>query len=215
MAEAIATVVVIDDDPAIRESIGSLLRSVGLQAKLFASVDEFLKAGRPDGPACLVLDVRLPGRSGLDLQRELAVASIRLPIIFITGYGDIPMSVEAMKGGAIEFLTKPFRDQDLLDAIQLGLARDRAWLQNERSLAGLRARFETLTPREREVMTLVVAGRLNKQIAYEIGISEITVKVHRAQVMRKMQASSLPDLARMADRLNFISEKCNYLRQGE
>jgi FixJ family two-component response regulator len=215
MAEATATVVVIDDDPAIRESIGSLLRSVGLQAKLFASVDEFLKAGRPDGPACLVRDVRLPGRSGLDLQRELAVASIRLPIVFITGYGDIPMSVEAMKGGAIEFLTKPFRDQDLLDAIQLGLARDRAWLENERSLAGLRARFETLTPREREVMTLVVAGRLNKQIAYEIGISEITVKVHRAQVMRKMQASSLPDLARMADRLNFISEKFNYLRQGE
>jgi FixJ family two-component response regulator len=203
MAEATATVVVIDDDAAIRESIGSLLRSVGLQAKLFASVDEFLKAGRPDGPACLVLDVRLPGRSGLDLQRELAAANIRLPIIFITGYGDIPMSVEAMKGGAIEFLTKPFRDQDLLDAIQLGLERDRDWLENERSLAGLRARFETLTFREREVMALVVTGRLNKQIAYEIGVSEITVKVHRAQVMRKMQASSLPDLARMADRLNY------------
>jgi FixJ family two-component response regulator len=203
MAEATATVVVIDDDAAIRESIGSLLRSVGLQAKLFASVDEFLKASRPDGPACLVLDVRLPGRSGLDLQRELAAANIRLPIIFITGYGDIPMSVEAMKGGAIEFLTKPFRDQDLLDAIQLGLERDRDWLENERSLAGLRARFETLTFREREVMALVVTGRLNKQIAYEIGVSEITVKVHRAQVMRKMQASSLPDLARMADRLNY------------
>jgi FixJ family two-component response regulator len=203
MAEATATVVVIDDDAAIRESIGSLLRSVGLQAKLFASVDEFLRAGRPDGPACLVLDVRLPGRSGLDLQRELAAANIRLPIIFITGYGDIPMSVEAMKGGAIEFLTKPFRDQDLLDAIQLGLERDRGWLENERSLAGLRARFETLTSREREVMALVVTGRLNKQIAYEIGVSEITVKVHRAQVMRKMQASSLPDLARMADRLNY------------
>ena len=207
MVEASATVVVIDDDPAIRESIGSLLRSVGLQAQLFASVDEFLKTGRPAGPACLVLDVRLPGRSGLDLQRELAAASIRLPIIFITGYGDIPMSVEAMKGGAIEFLTKPFRDQDLLDAIQLGLARDRAWLENERSLTGLRARFETLTPREREVMALVVAGRLNKQIAYEIGVSEITVKVHRAQVMRKMQASSLPDLARMADSLNLTREK--------
>ena len=207
MVEASATVVVIDDDPAIRESIGSLLRSVGLQAQLFASVDEFLKTGRPAGPACLVLDVRLPGRSGLDLQRELAAASIRLPIIFITGYGDIPMSVEAMKGGAIEFLTKPFRDQDLLDAIQLGLARDRAWLENERSLTGLRVRFETLTPREREVMALVVAGRLNKQIAYEIGVSEITVKVHRAQVMRKMQASSLPDLARMADSLNLTREK--------
>ena len=197
-----AVVFVIDDDEALRAALRSLLRSVGLQATLFASVDEFLTAGRPAGPACLVLDVRLPGRSGLDLQRELAAANIRVPIIFITGYGDIPMSVEAMKGGAIEFLTKPFRDQDLLDAIQLGLERDRAWLENERSVAGLRARFETLTPREREVMALVVAGRLNKQIAYEIGVSEITVKVHRGQVMRKMRAASLPDLARMADRLN-------------
>jgi FixJ family two-component response regulator len=202
MAEPIPTVIVIDDDPAIRESIGGLLRSVGLQAKLFASVDEFLKAGRPDGPASLVLDVRLPGRSGLDFQRELAAANIQLPIIFITGYGDIPMSVTAMKGGAIEFLTKPFRDQDLLDAIQLGLARDRAWLENEKATAALRARFETLTPREREILAFVVAGRLNKQIAYEIGVSEITVKVHRGQVMRKMQAASLPDLARMAGRLN-------------
>jgi FixJ family two-component response regulator len=205
MAEATSTVIVIDDDPAVRESIGSLLRSVGLQAKLFASVDEFLVAGRPQGPACLVLDVRLPGRSGLDFQRELAVAGIRLPIIFITGYGDIPMSVTAMKGGAIEFLTKPFRDQDLLDAIQLGIARDRAWLMDEEAIAGLRARFETLTPREREVMALVAAGRLNKQIAYEIGVSEITVKVHRGQVMRKMRAASLPDLARMADRLNLAT----------
>src|SRR5437763_3584835 len=172
MAEPTSTVIVVDDDRAIRDSIGSLLRSVGLQAKLHASVDEFLKTGRPDGPACLVLDVRLPGRSGLDFQRELAAANIHLPIIFITGYGDIPMSVTAMKGGAIEFLTKPFRDQDLLDAIQLGLARDRAWLENEKEIAALRARFETLTPREREVMALVVAGRLNKQIAYAIGISE-------------------------------------------
>ena len=202
MTETMPTVIVIDDDPAIRESIGSLLRSVGLQAKLFASVDEFLKAGRPASPTCLVLDVRLPGRSGLDLQRELAAANLHLPIIFITGHGDIPMSVTAMKGGAIEFLTKPFRDQDLLDAIQLGLGRDRAWLEDERSVAALRARFETLTPREREVMSLVAAGRLNKQIAYEIGVSEITVKVHRGQVMRKMRAASLPDLARMADRLN-------------
>jgi FixJ family two-component response regulator len=207
MAEAIPTVVVIDDDPAIRESIGSLLRSVGLQAKLFASVDEFLKAGRPDEPACLVLDVRLPGRSGLDFQRELSAANIHVSIIFITGHGDIPMSVRAIKGGAIEFLTKPFRDQDLLDAIQLGLARDRAWLENEKAIAALRARFATLTPREREVMALVVAGRLNKQIAYDIGISEITVKVHRGQVMRKMKAASLPDLARMADKLNFTAEK--------
>jgi FixJ family two-component response regulator len=211
MAEATSTVIVIDDDPAIRESIGSLLRSVGLHAKLRASVDQFLEAGRPDGPACLVLDVRLPGRSGLDFQRELAAANIQIPIIFITGYGDVPMSVRAMKGGAIEFLTKPFRDQDLLDAIQLGIARDRAWLVDEEAIAGLRARFATLTPREREVMALVAAGRLNKQIAYEIGVSEITVKVHRGQVMRKMQAASLPDLARMADRLNLTrgqSQRC-------
>jgi FixJ family two-component response regulator len=207
MAESIPTVIVIDDDPAIRESIGGLLRSVGLQAKLLASVDEFLKAGRPDETACLVLDVRLPGRSGLDFQRELAAANIQLPIIFVTGYGDIPMSVRAMKGGAIEFLTKPFRDQDLLDAIQLGLTRDRAWLESEKAVVALRARFETLTPREREVMGLVATGRLNKQIAYEIGVSEITVKVHRGQVMRKMQAASLPDLARMADRLNLIGDK--------
>ncbi len=201
MAEAISTVIVIDDDPAVRELIGSLLRSVGLQPKLLASVDEFLKTGRPDAPTCLVLDVRLPGRSGLDFQRELAAADIHLPIIFVTGYGDIPMSVTAMKGGAIEFLTKPFRDQDLLDAIQLGIARDRARRDSDTAIAGLRARFETLTPREREVMALVAAGRLNKQIAYEIGVSEITVKVHRGHVMRKMQATSLPDLARMADRL--------------
>jgi FixJ family two-component response regulator len=207
MAEATPTVIVIDDDPAIRESIGSLVRSVGLQAKLHASVDEFLKAGRPDGPACLVLDIRLPGRSGLDFQRELAAANIHLPIIFITGHGDIPMSVTAMKGGAIEFLTKPFRDQDLLDAIQFGIERDRARLEDEKALAGLRARLETLTPREREVMALVATGRLNKQIAYEIGVSEITVKVHRGQVMRKMRAASLPDLARMADRLNLTGKR--------
>jgi FixJ family two-component response regulator len=146
MPEVIPTVIVVDDDPAIRESIGGLLRSVGLQPKLLASVDEFLKAGRPDGPTCLVLDVRLPGRSGLDFQRELSAANIQLPIIFITGYGDVPMSVRAMKGGAIEFLTKPFRDQDLLDAIQLGIGRDRASLDNEKAMAGLRARFESLTP---------------------------------------------------------------------
>jgi FixJ family two-component response regulator len=154
-----------------------------------------------------VLDVRLTGRSGLDFQRELAAAKIHLPIIFITGYGDIPMSVRAMKGGAIEFLTKPFRDQDLLDAIQVGIARDRARLEDEKAVAGLRTRFESLTPREREVMALAAAGRLNKQIAYDIGVSEITVKVHRGQVMRKMQAASLPDLARMADRLNLAREQ--------
>lgn len=201
------TITIVDDDPGIRESLEGLLRSVGLQVKALGSVPEFVKEGRPEGPTCLVLDVRLPGRrSGLDFQRELSAANIHVPIIFVTGYGDIPMSVQAIKGGAIEFLTKPFRDQDLLDAIQLGLAQDRAWLENERATAALRARFETLTPREREVMALVVAGRLNKQIAYDIGISEITVKVHRSQVMRKMKASSLPDLARMADKLNFTAD---------
>jgi FixJ family two-component response regulator len=195
------TVIVIDDDPAIREALGSLIRSVGFEAKLLASVGEFLKSGRPEGASCLVLDVRLPGQSGFDLQRELTEMRIQLPIIFITGHGDIPMSVRAMKGGAIEFLTKPFRDQDLLDAIQLGLERDRAWLEEEKVTSDLRARFETLTPREREVMVRVVAGRLNKQIAFDMGISEVTAKVHRGQVMRKMKASSLPDLARMADKL--------------
>jgi FixJ family two-component response regulator len=201
------TIIVVDDDPGIRESLHGLLRSVGLQVKALASVPEFLKEGRPEGPACLVLDVRLPGRSGLDFQRDLSAANVHLPIIFITGYGDIPMSVQAIKGGAIEFLTKPFRDQELLDAIQLGLARDRAWLEEAKAMAALRSRFETLTPREREVMALVVTGRLNKQIAYDIGISEITVKVHRGQVMRKMNAASLPDLARMADKLGLTAAK--------
>jgi len=201
------TIIVVDDDPGIRESLHGLLRSVGLQVKALASVPEFLKEGRPEGPACLVLDVRLPGRSGLDFQRDLSAANVHLPIIFITGYGDIPMSVQAIKGGAIEFLTKPFRDQELLDAIQLGLARDCAWLEEAKAMAALRSRFETLTPREREVMALVVTGRLNKQIAYDIGISEITVKVHRGQVMRKMNAASLPDLARMADKLGLTAAK--------
>src|SRR5438874_4784799 len=200
------TIIIVDDDPEIREALGSLIRSVGVQAKALASVPEFLNEGRPGGPTCLVLDVRLPGRSGLDFQRELSAASIRVPIVFITGHGDIPMSVQAIKGGAIEFLTKAFHDQDLLDAIQLGLERDRAWLENEKAIAVLRARFGTLTPREREVMALVVTGRLNKQIAYDIGISEITVKVHRGQVMRKMKAASLPDLARMADKLNLAGQ---------
>jgi FixJ family two-component response regulator len=206
MTEAQPTIVVIDDDPDVRESLGGLLRSVGLQVKLLASVPEFLKLGRPDGLTCLILDVRLPGRSGLDFQRELSAANIHIPIIFITGHGDIPMTVQAMKGGAIEFLTKPFRDHDMLEAVQLGLARDRAWRENEKALAVLRARYDTLTPREREVMALVVTGRLNKQIGGDIGISEITVKIHRGQVMRKMQASSLPDLARMADRLKLAKE---------
>jgi FixJ family two-component response regulator len=200
------TIIIVDDDPEIREALGSLIRSVGLQTRALASAPEFLSEGRPDGPTCLVLDIRLPGQSGLDFQRELSAANIHVPIIFITGYGDIPMSVQAMKGGAIEFLTKPFRDQDLLDAIQLGLARDRARLENEKVIAALLACFETLSPREREVMALVVTGRLNKQIANDMGISEITVKVHRGQVMRKMKALSLPSLARMADKLNLSGQ---------
>ncbi|ASY58762.1 MULTISPECIES: response regulator transcription factor [Sinorhizobium] len=201
MTEAPATVIVIDDDPAIREALGSLLRSVGFEVQLLASVSDLLNSGRPAGPSCLVLDVRLPGQSGLECQRELSRRDIQLPIVFITGHGDIPMSVQAMKGGAIEFLTKPFRDQDLLDAVHLGLARDRAWLENEKALSTLHASYESLTPREREVMALVVAGRLNKQIAGDLGVSEITVKVHRSQVMQKMRAKSLPELARMADKL--------------
>jgi len=202
-----STIIVIDDDPDIRDSLGSLLRSVGFQVNLLGSVGEFLESGRPEGPTCLVLDVRLPGQSGLDFQRELSAANIQLPIIFITGHGDIPMSVQAMKGGAIEFLTKPFRHQDLLEAVQLGLARDRARLETEKAIAVLRARLDTLTRREREIMALAVTGRLNKVIAADLGISEITVKVHRGQVMRKMGASSLPELARMADKLQLTPEK--------
>jgi FixJ family two-component response regulator len=201
MTEVPATTIVIDDDPAIREALGSLLRSVGFDVKLLASVDDFLKSGRPNGPTCLVLDVRLPGKSGLEFQRELSRRNIQLPIVFITGHGDIPMSVQAMKGGAIEFLTKPFREQDLLDAVHVGLARDRAWIENEKALAKLRANFDSLTPREREVMAMVVIGRLNKQIAADLGVSEITVKVHRSQVMQKMGTRSLPELALMADKL--------------
>jgi len=207
MAEAPATVIVIDDDPSVREALGNLLRSVGLQTNLHGSVAEFLKARRPDGAACLVLDVRLPGQGGLDLQRELSKAGVRLPIIFITGHGDIPMSVQAMKGGAIDFITKPFRDQDLLDAIQLGLEQDRARRENEGAMALLRARFDSLTQREREVMALVVTGRLNKQIAADIGLSEITVKVHRGNVMRKMAARSLADLVLMAEKLKVSREE--------
>jgi RNA polymerase sigma factor (sigma-70 family) len=202
MTEAKPTVFIVDDDPDIRESLRSLVRSVGLEVNAFGSVSEFLKAERPDGPTCLILDVRLPGRSGLDFQQDLSAANIHLPIIFITAHADVPMSVQAMKKGALEFLTKPFRDQDLLDALHLGLARDRARWENERELAALQERFELLTSREREVMALVVKGLPNKQIASDIGISEITVKVHRHNLMRKMKAASLPDLARMADRLN-------------
>jgi FixJ family two-component response regulator len=204
MPDANATVLVIDDDPDLRASIGRLLRSLDLDAQLFASISDFLKSDPPDGPTCLVLDVRLPGQSGLDLQRELAAANRELPIIFITGHGDIPMSVQAMKGGAIEFLTKPFRDQELLDAIQFGLSRDRARRENEKALAALRERFESLSPREREIMIQVAHGRLSKQIAGDIGIAEATVKVHRSRLMHKMKARSLPELSRMADKLKLV-----------
>ncbi|OWJ69251.1 response regulator transcription factor [Inquilinus limosus] len=207
MSDTPSTVIVIDDDPSMREALGRLLRSVGFQTRQFASVDEFVQSRQLERPTCIVLDVRLPGQSGLDFQRNLKDGNSHLPIVFITGHGDIPMSVQAMKEGAVEFLTKPFREQELLDAIQLGLARDRASLQNERELASLRTRFDTLSIREREVMTWVVAGRLNKEIAGGLGIAEITVKVHRGQVMRKMNAASLPDLTRMADRLNLTSEQ--------
>ena len=206
MTEPQPCVVIVDDDPDIREAFESLVQSVGLQVKAVPSVGEFLKSGRPEGPTCLVLDVRLPDRSGLDFQRELIAADIDLPIIFITAYGDIPMSVQAMKRGALEFLTKPVRDQDLLDAIQLGLARDRARHENEKTLSALRERFETLTARERDVMAGVLKGRLNKQIANDIGVSEVTVKAHRGQMMRKMKASSVLDLARMAEKLKLTPE---------
>jgi FixJ family two-component response regulator len=201
------TVLIIDDDPALRASLERLLRSVRLDARQFASISDFLMSDLPDAPTCLVLDVRFPERSGLDLQRELTAANIHLPIVFITGYGDIPMSVQAMKGGAIEFLTKPFRDQDILEAIQLGFARDRARRENEMSLRTLRERFEALSPREREIMIQVVQGRLSKQIAFDIGISETTVKVHRSHLMRKMKAGSLPELGRIADKLKLVAEQ--------
>jgi FixJ family two-component response regulator len=205
-SESHSTVLVIDDDADLRNSVGRLLRSVGLYAQLFASIPDFLKSEGPNTPACLVLDIRLPGQSGLDFQRELATANIRIPIVFITGHGDIPMTVQAMKGGAIEFLTKPFREQDLLDAIQLGLERDRSRRKNETALGDLRARFQTLSPREREIMIQVVRGRLTKQIAADFGISESTVKVHRSSSSRKMKARSLSELTRMADRLKLGQE---------
>ena len=207
MPDAKPSVTIIDDDPEFRDSVDSLLRSVGLDTCQFSSVSEFLNADPSNGPTCLVLDIRMPGRSGLDLQRDLAAANRQVPIIFITAHADVPMTVQAMKGGAIEFLTKPFRDQDLLDAVEAGLARDRARRESDRALGTLRDRFETLSPREREVMVLVTAGRLNKQIASDIGIAESTVKVHRIKLMRKMQARSLPELSRMADMLKLGSEK--------
>jgi FixJ family two-component response regulator len=207
MPESDPTVLVIEDDPAYRLSLEQLLRSVRLDARLFESVADFLKFERPNGPTCLVLDVRLPGQNGLDFQRELAAADIQIPIIFITGYGNIPMSVQAMKCGAIEFLTKPCSDQELIDAIHLGLARDRARRENEEALGTLRARVESLTPREREIMIQVVQGRLSKQIAFDFGISDVTVKVHRSNLMRKLNVRSLHELCQIADQLKLVTER--------
>ena len=209
MTERQPIVFIVDDDASVREALKSLIRSVGLDVELFGSATEFLETQRPDAPSCLVLDVRLPGISGLDLQHRLADANVHIPIIIITGHGDIPMSVRAMKAGAIEFLTKPFRDQDLLDAIQVALERNRTRRQREAEIAVFRERFESLSPRERDVVTKVVSGMLNKQIADEIGIAENTVKVHRSRAMEKMQAPSLADLVKMVERLDGSTAKAS------
>jgi RNA polymerase sigma factor (sigma-70 family) len=209
MIEGNPTVFIVDDDASVRDALKRLLRSVGLRCELFGLAQEFLRYRRPDLPSCLVLDVRLPGTSGLDLQRQLADAEIQIPIIFITAHGDIPMSVRAMKAGAVEFLPKPFRDQDLLEAIHIAMERDRTTRQRETEIAAVRARFETLTPREREVVTMVVSGMPNKRIATEIGITENTVKVHRSRAMDKMQALSLADLVKMVERLAIRLEKAS------
>jgi FixJ family two-component response regulator len=194
-------VFVIDDDASLGASVSSLLRSVGLQARVFASTSEFLQEKRPNVPSCMVLDVRLPGVSGIDFQADLSKRNIHIPIVFMTGHGDIPMTVRAMKAGAVEFLTKPFRDQDLLDAVQLALERDLSRIESEKAASGLKSKFETLTPREREIMALVASGLMNKQVAGKVGLSEITVKVHRGRVMQKMGAKTLADLVRIAEAL--------------
>ena len=207
MSDPPSIVYVVDDDPSVRRAIKRLVESVGLEVELFESTEKFLSSSHREVTSCLVLDIRLPGSSGLDFQRQLAQANIAIPIVFITAHGDIPMTVRAMKAGAVEFLTKPFRDQDLLDAIQLGLQRDRDRREREAETAALRERLESLTSRERQVLPLVVSGLLNKQIAAEIGTSETTVKVHRGQLMRKMGAESLPDLVRMAEKLGIRATK--------
>src|SRR5713101_9692971 len=206
MSNVAPVVFVVDDDPSVRRAIQRLVESVGFQVELFGSAQEFLRSERPDAPSCLVLDVRLPRISGLDFQRQLAEAGIHILVIFVTAHGDIPMTVRAMKAGAIEFLTKPFRDQDLLDAVQVALERDRARRQKEAGIAALRDRYESLSSREREVVAMVVSGFLNKQIAAEIGTTENTVKAHRSRAMEKMHADSLADLVKMIERLHALDE---------